>query len=245
MCNCTSDQTLVIQTSTGILVFHETVSIQVPAAEGFYLPEAPYHLQQGDILQAVPIITAPASRDLLVLRTPGTRQYRYPLGRSPVEPVPQTLLGDAFDEPESIAVVAQRVPAIILTPTCDLEKRTVWLFSPLKELPVEKKADIFAGKALSLFPICAIPEAGIPGSVIDVGDLRPVHRDAVAADLRIKSMSPEAVNALAELMVRAHGRVWGYAADELVPTDGFYGCARDAAHYGLKFDPKPIQLKRG
>lgn len=220
------------------------MSIDIPAPPDFYIPDPPYHLQQGDVLQAVPVITAPAG--LILLRQAGDRAYSYPLERGrPLEHVPENLV-DAFDgeRPEFIVVTAQRVPAVLMTPTCDLEKRELWLFSPLK-MPEEHRDQIFSGKALSLFPIYAIPEAGIKDSAIDVGDLRPVHRNLVKADLRIKSMGREALLALGEMMTRAQSRIWGYAPGELVPHDGKYRCARDNAHYDLKTPPDPVELKRG
>lgn len=223
------------------------MSISIPEAADYYLRDAPYHLQQGDILQGVPLITSPASPELVLLREPSTRRYQYPLSERPLEPVREKLVGDAFDEgrTEFIAVAAQRVPAVLMTPTCDLEKRDVWLFSPLKEVPDEVSKEIFSGKAVSLFPVYEIPEAGLPGSVIDVGDLRPVHRVAVAPDLRLKSMSPEATSALAEMIVRSQSRVWGYAAGELVPEDGVYRCLRDNSYYELKAPAQQLELKKG
>jgi len=132
-----------------------------------------------------------------------------------------------------------------MTPTCDLEKRDVWLFSPLKEVPEERADEIFSGRAVSLFPIYEIPEAGLPKLVVDVGDLRPVHRQAVAQDLRLKSMSPDAYNALGEMVVRAQARTWGYAPGELVPEDGHYRCAQDNKHFDLRAEAKPVELKKG
>ncbi len=219
------------------------MSVDIPAPPDFYIADPPYHLQQGDILQAVPLITAPAG--LLLLRRSGDRAYCYPLERGALEQVPENLV-DAFDSdrPEFIVVTAQRVPAVLMTPTCDLDKREIWLFSPLRA-PEEHKDQIFAGKALSLFPIYAIPEAGISDSTIDVGDLRPVHKSLVKSDLRIKSMSSEALLALGEMSVRAQSRVWGYAPGELVPHDGKYRCARDNAHYDLKTSSEPVELKKG
>jgi hypothetical protein len=73
----------------------------------------------------------------------------------------------------------------------------------------------FAGKTQSRLRIY-LPEAGIGAPVIEVGDLRPVHREQVAADLRLKSISNETSHTLAEMFVRSQSRVWGCAADDLV-----------------------------
>src|SRR5207253_876539 len=94
-------------------------------------------------------------------------------------------------------------------------------------------------------PVYGIPEAGLPDSVVDVGDLRPVHRDAIAQDLRLKSMSPDAYKALAEMIVRAQTRTWGYAAGELVPEEGYYRCLRGNNHFDLKSPAEPVQLRKG
>ena len=223
------------------------MSVYVPDPAEYYQKECPYHLQQGDIFQAVPIVTSPASRELIILRSAGDRAYKYPLPQEPVLPLREKVVADAFDEdrPEFVALTVQRLPAVLMTPTCDLERREVWLFSPVKEVPAAQQKDIFLGKALSLFPLFGIPEAGLPDSVIDVGDLRPVHRGAVAQDLRLKSMSREACNSLGEMIVRAQARVWGYAPDELVPEDGHYRCARDNAHHDLPNQALEVVLRKG
>jgi hypothetical protein len=98
---------------------------------------------------------------------------------------------------------------------------------------------------VSLFPLYEIPDAGLTKSVVDVGDLRPVHRNAVAADLRLKSMAPDTYNALGEMIVRAQARTWGYAPGELVPEDGFYKCGVDNKHYALRENTAPVELKKG
>jgi YjzC-like protein len=223
------------------------VTVPIPQREDFYLSDSPYHLQQGDILQGVPLITPPAARELVILRGPG-RRYSYPLDPSTnLEAVREGALADAFDNdhPEFVAVTVQRVPAVLITPTCDLDKREVWQFVPIREIPADAKKDIFAGKMTSLFPVHAIEEAGLNDSVIDVGDVRLVRREAIRPDLRLKSLSPDACSALSEIIVRAAGRVWGYKSGELVPEDGIYRCARDNAHYDLKHEPKLQELKKG
>jgi hypothetical protein len=81
--------------------------------------------------------------------------------------------------------------------------------------------------------------------VVDVGDLRPVNRRAVSRDLRLKSMSPDAYNALGEMIVRAPARIWGYAPGEPVPEDGKYRCAVDTKHCDLRVEMAHVELKRG
>jgi hypothetical protein len=183
-----------------------------------------------------------------VLRQVGDKAYQYPLRQNEtVQLLPEKLVPNAFDDgrPEFVALVIQRLPAVLMTPTCDLDKRDVWLFSPLKEIPEGKAEEIFLGKAVSLFPLYEIQEAGLPKSVVDVGDLRPVHKNAVAQDLRLKSMSPDAYNALGEMIVRAQARTWGYAPGELAPDDGYYRCALDNKYHDLRSEPLLLELKKG
>lgn len=190
----------------------------------FFNGDPPSYLQQGDIVQGVPILLTPPSQELILLRTPVTRTHLQDLAPGRVEAVRERVLADAFDQGEYVAVSAIRSAAMILTQTCDLEKKDEYLVCQLE--PVEgSKVDLGnlrAGKYATLF---GVPENDyLAEAFIDVTDLRPVRCEAVRLEDRILSLSAEQQLGLSRKLSRALGREWGYAPGDSAPEAGKYRC---------------------
>lgn len=190
----------------------------------FFDGAPPSYLQQGDILQGVPILLTPPSEELVILRTPGTRTHLQDLAPGGVEAVREAVLADAFDQPEYVAVSALRSPAMIMTQTCDLDKKDEYIICQLEPVEGSKidTGNLRAGKYATLFNI---PENDYLAEMyIDVTDLRPVRREAILLKNRILALSAEQQLELSRKLSRALGREWGYAPGDLAPQEGKYRC---------------------
>ena len=208
-------------------------SRNVFSPDEFYLPDPPTHLQQGDICADVATILPPHDEELLLVRERSTRRRLDRPVAGPVELVRERALGDAFDDSqENIAAVADRVWAMLMTPTCDLEGLEVWAVWPLHTVEGSRE-DVIRALATPSHPtLFRLPENGrFPASYIDLTDFRSIVREHFQLKDRIASVTREAQHALTERFLMAQGRPWGYAPGETVQPlgrheTGAYRCAR-------------------
>ena len=223
------------------------------SAEAFYLESLPTTLQQGDIVDGVPLMLAPR-RDHLVLIRSARQKFSFDnleLGEATL--VDERVLGDAFDrEFEYAAVSVQRAKAMLITPTCDLKKIQenggLWLVWPLR--PIDgtglDEGNLRAGKFNNFY--------GLPDHkyfdrlFVDLGDIRSVRPEQCPLNQRIASTTRLAQDEMLEKFHRSMGRVWGYAEGETIEAlakheTGKFRCA-GCNLYDIEI-PLPIQLKPG
>lgn len=202
--------------------------------EDFYDLSSPTYPQQGDIFPNVPLISPPPSPYLIILReTDG----------SPWKPTPGVLqasaeqLVKAFDdEPEYVAVSAERGLAAILTQTCDLVDQEQWLVCPLLTLEGTRidKGNLFAGKYANLFGMPKHPLDYFDVGCLDLAKCFVIRRESVQQRDRIASLAPRAQHALNDKLSETLTRMWGYEPGEVIPQTGKYRCVRCFNFYGLK-----------
>ncbi len=214
--------------------------------QDFYDLSNPTYLQQGDIFPDLPLVSLPPSKELVVLRTPGTRDHFPVLLPGDVEAVPERTV-NAFDsgQPEHTVVSAVRGSGILITQTCDLEDSDYWLVSPIYELASTSvdRGNLFAGKFANLFGLPTHPLSYFPDSYIDLSDLRPARRESVDISDRIASLTRGAQNNLSEKLARSLSRRWGFGPGDKIPTDGKYRCNQCNNYFDI--DNRAREFKAG
>lgn len=222
-------------------------------ADAFYLESLPTTLQQGDIIDGVPLTLLPP-RDHLVLIRSARQQFSFEnleLGEATL--VDERVLRDAFDrEFEYAAVAVQRAKAMIITPTCDLKKIEetggLWLAWPLKPIDGSglDEGNLKAGKFNNLY--------GLPNHkyfdrlFVELTDVRSVRPEQCSLSKRIASTTRLAQDDMLQKFHRSMGRVWGYAEGEIIEAFSKYetGKFRCAGCNLYDIDlPTPITLKPG
>jgi hypothetical protein len=204
----------------------------VLAPTEFYIDDPPTHLQQGDICAGVPILLLPASEELILIRDSNKARIDQ-LAAGRVELVREQAVGDAFDDArEYVAVAAERIWAMLMTPTCDLDDLAVWSVWPLYTVE-GAGADVERALAAPSHPtLLRLPTNDrFPDSYIDVTDFRSIGRHHFQLKDRIASVTREAQHELTERFLKASGRPWGYGPGETVEPlarreTGKYRCAR-------------------
>ena len=202
------------------------------APDEFYADDPPTHLQQGDICAGVPILLLPPSEELVLIRGSYNRRIDQ-LSAGSVELTRERAVGDAFDgTPEYVAVAAERIWAMLMTPTCDLDDLTVWAVWPF--YAVEGAAeDVEKALAAPSHPtLLRVPDNDrFPASYIDLTDFRSIGKEHFQLKNRIASITREAQHEVTERFLKASGRPWGYGPGETVQPrsryeTGKYRCAR-------------------
>ncbi len=202
------------------------------ATTEFYLDEPPTHLQQGDICAGVPILLLPPSEELILIRSSDHKRSDR-LAAGPVELTREQAVGDAFDgTSEYVAVAAEKIWAMLMTPTCDLEYLAVWSVWPVYDVEragpeIERALDAPYHPSLIRLP----DHNYLPPSYIDVTDCRSIAREHFPLKNRVASITREAQHELTERFLKASGRPWGYGPNETVQPrsrreTGKYRCAR-------------------
>jgi hypothetical protein len=200
---------------------------------GFYDLSPPPFLQQGDILPGLPLISAPPSRHLIILRKSDGKPWDPSPG--PLEAVDERLI-NAFDgNAEYVAASAERGLAAILTQTCDLVDQEQWLITPLLTLDASglDQGNLFAGKFANLFGMRKHPEYFDAG-YLDLTRCFPIRRETLDLKDRIASLSQAAQHALNDKLSETLTRVWGFAPGDLVTTTGKYRCVRCFNFFDVK-----------
>lgn len=191
------------------------------ASDGFYLDQLPTALQQCDIAVGVPLILCPPVEHLVLVRS---AHHALPLDHlEPGEALLVDEMGrtDAFERgTEYAAVSVIRAHAMLLTPTCDLDKNEVWAAWPLR--PVEgcglDVGNLRAGKFANLF---LLPDHQyFDPAFIDLTDIRPVSPEQFPLKNRIASLTREGEDEILQRFHRAMGRMWGYAEGETIEPLG-------------------------
>jgi hypothetical protein len=204
----------------------------VLAPTEFYIDDSPTHLQQGDICAGVPLLLFPASEELILIRNSYKGRIDQ-LAAGSVELVREQAVGDAFDGThEYVAVAAERIWAMLMTPTCDLDDLEVWAVWPLYRIE-GAGADIERAVSAPSHPtLMRLPANDrFPDSYIDVTDFRSIGKQHFQLKDRIASVTREAQHELTERFLKASGRPWGYGPGETVEPlarreTGKYRCAR-------------------
>jgi hypothetical protein len=204
----------------------------VLAPNEFYGDDPPTHLQQGDICAGVPILLLPPSEELILIRDRDKQRLDH-LAAGPVELLRERAVGDAFDAgTEYVAVAAERIWAMLMTPTCDLDGLVTWGVWPLYGVE-GAGADIERALAAPSHPtLLRLPDNdNFPASYIDVTDFRSIAKEHFQLKDRIASVTREAQHEITERFIKGQGRSWGYGQGETVPPlaryeTGTYRCAR-------------------
>jgi len=150
---------------------------------------------------------------------------------------------------EQCVLPVVRVPAMLLTPTCDL-REDYWLFSPLRNVAdnpkIVRRTLHSTTKGYSdIFGIYAHPAGKLEESFINFHDIVSVPSEPfrIFHESRIANLSKESQQFLEDKLARFLSRGWGFATHEKVEEDGFYRCRICARYYGL--DTDPVYLKAG
>ncbi len=205
--------------------------------EEFYDLAPPAFLQQGDILDDVPLVGLPPGPDLLVLRE------ELDFSRPPI--LQASILAafwesevDAFGGGSSEYIVAKAVrgSALLITQTCNLAQEDEWLVAPIHPVAGSdvKLKDLMDGKYENLLGLPAHPQGIFPDAFAVLSDLKPIHKHSVDLDDRVASLLPFAQLRLADKITRALAREWGYAAGETILTTGKYRCLRCNRWYDVE-----------
>ena len=208
------------------------------SSDAFYLSELPTSLQQGDIVNGVPLILVPPLDSLVIVRS---THHKLPFDQNHLVPgqaelVDERVLNDAFERGTEYSVTSVlRGLAMLVTPTCDLQSADdsggVWTVWPLR--PVEgsglDEGNLNAGKYVNLYRLPG--HDYFDGSFIDMTDLRPVRPKHFPLKNRVASTSREAQDDMLQKFHRSLGRTWGYAEGEVVDPlskheTGKFRCAR-------------------
>jgi len=190
----------------------------VLAPNEFYGDDPPTHLQQGDICAGVPLLLFPASEELILIRSSENRQRTDRLAPGIFELVREQAVGDAFDgSHEYVAVAAERIWAMLMTPTCDLDDLAVWAVWPLYGVEGAGE-DVERALATPSHPtLLRLPNNDhFPASYIDVTDFRSIGKEHFQLKDRIASVTREAQHELTERFLKASGRPWGHGPGETV-----------------------------
>jgi hypothetical protein len=201
----------------------------------FYQENKPNYLQQGDVLTGVPLIYLPASKELVLVRSHPSRMLIADLQAGTVEAVRELAASDPFDnQPEYVIVSAVRSLAVLMTPTCDLDKDDL-LVSPAHYVEGSgyDVGNLKSGKYSTLFWLPL--HEHFPECFVDVSDLRPVRCESIDLHNRLASLTREAQNLLLEKFMKGMGRKWGHAKGETIePLEknqtGSYRCYRCNDH---------------
>jgi hypothetical protein len=153
----------------------------VLSPDQFYLDDPPTHLQQGDICPGVPILLFPASDELILIRSDHLNQQLEHLRPDPVVLVRELAVSsDAFNTGmEYVAVSAERIFAMLMTPTCDLDGLAVWSVWPMYAIEGSDEHVQRALEAPSHPTLFRLPDKleRFPPSYIDVTDFRSIGRE--------------------------------------------------------------------
>lgn len=160
---------------------------------------------------------------------------------------PEPELPDAFTEEEEVLFLTQKTAAILITPTCSLEKSTHWTFAPIELLSSEPemvRAVLFSSTGyLGLFGLPSNDGFIAEDSLIDFSHTVCLHKGLAPLNSRVLSLGREAGLRLGTKLANYYGRDWGYAEGEVVEEDGIYRCRLCAASHGLPF--VDLSLKKG
>ena len=200
-------------------------------SDQFYLDNPPTHLQQGDVCAGVPVLLLPASEELIFIRSTHHRLQLEHLEPGEVELVREQAVPDAFDTGyEYVAVAAETVWCVLMTPTCDLDGLDIWAVWPM--YAIEGSGNEKAVQNPHHPTLLRLPDhKNFPPSYIDLTDFRSVRKQHFRLKDRVASISPEAQHEFTERFLKASGRPWGYGPGESVETPtkyatGVYRCAR-------------------
>jgi hypothetical protein len=157
---------------------------------------------------------------------------------------------------EHCVLKVSRVPAMLLTPTCDLRTEDYWLFTPLRPVASHKK-DVNRSTLFSdtkpykyMFGVPAQPDGKFEESFVYLHDIASVPAEPFRIPIgsRLATLSRPSQDKLEERIAEFLGRKWGYNADEKVEYDGYYRCFGCFKYWGipvetdfLKKDARPRQ----
>ncbi len=223
------------------------------SSDAFYLENLPTGLQQGDVADGVPLVLLPPQDYLVLIRAAHRRFQLSHIDPGEASLVDERVLNDAFDlGMEYAAVSVQRAKAMLVTPTCDLQKihkaGGVWMVWPLK--PVEgaglDAGNLAAGKFGNLY---GLPDHKyFAGAFLELTDIRPVRPEQFQLKQRIASITRLAQDELSQRFHRAMGRMWGYSEGDIVEALGKYETGKFRCAGCNLFDlplAEPITLKPG
>jgi hypothetical protein len=194
---------------------------------------------QGDIFKDVPFVRLELDRNLTLLRKENDDQPVASIDEGELFFVAETEV-EAFPEgrPEQCVLPILRLPAMLLTPTCNLSSEDYWLFSPLHSLDshanVDRKMLHSTTKGYAnLFGVYA--SAVFDEALVNFHDLVSVPSEPFRhyQDSRIATLSKTSQNFLEDKLARFLSRGWGYAPHEKVEKTGFYRCKICTKYYGL------------
>lgn len=141
----------------------------------------------------------------------------------------------------------ERVAAILITPTCNLEKGTSWTFCPIQLLAGEpnlSRGTLFSQNGYhGLFGLPVYPGIVTEEAYVDFSQTVCVNKVLTPISARILSLGREATFALGTKLANYFGRDWGYAEGETIEEGGHYRCRICAASYGITLHDR--ELRRG
>jgi hypothetical protein len=205
-------------------------------AAGWYDTDLdPTSFFQGDIIEGVPVVVVPpAGSGKWVLLRPGlpvTREQAL-AGNTPKVFRP-FVAGTALDEwvtpDELVLAKATKRAIIVITQTCDLERRNYVQVAPVypaRTLSASKQASLEKNEINYLF-FLPMAEAAVPEKCFaDLSQITSVHKSyMIQANLK-KRLSNEGRARLQMHLSTFHGRPFGFSAEDVVQQDGEHLCLR-------------------
>jgi hypothetical protein len=191
-------------------------------------------LFQGDILQDVPVVFMPpaGSGKWILLRPslPVTLEQAL-AGNTPkiFRPFVAGSAPEEWNTPDELVLAkATRRSIIIITQTCDLERRNFVQVAPVypaRNLGESKQASLQKNEINYLFFLPMedlVPE----NSFADLSQITSVHKSYLSQGNLQKRLSNEGRARLQTHLSNLHGRPFGFSVADVVPEEGDYLCLR-------------------
>lgn len=190
---------------------------------------------QGDIVRGVPVVLMPAPGNgpwiLLRPTTPVTfasavegRQ----LPKAFYNPDPQPVVDGVWqEETELVLARGTKQPVMILTQTCELDKRKHYQIAPVYPVsifPKKKQDELEANDFYYLFKLPENKTAGLPRSVVDFSRVATVHSSYFKPTNLLCRLTPESRVELQKSLLGFFGRPFGFTIKDTVAVSGEYIC---------------------
>jgi hypothetical protein len=207
----------------------------IDAADWYDSSPDPIGFFQGDILERVPVVFMPpaGSGKWVLLRPSFPVTLEQALGGNTPKVFRPFVAGTAPEEwkapDELVLAKATRRAIMVITQTCDLERRNSVQVAPVypaRSLSENKQASLEKNEVNYLFYL-PMAEPGLSEkSFADLSQITSVHTSYVREAKLAKRLSNEGRARLQMHLANLHGRPFGFSAKDNVSQGGEYLCLR-------------------
>jgi hypothetical protein len=205
-------------------------------AAGWYDPDPdPVGFFQGDILERVPVIFMPpaGSGKWVLLRPSFPVTLEQALAGNTPKSFRPFVAGTAPEEwktpDELVLAKATRRAVMVITQTCDLERRNFVQVAPVyavRTLSESKRASVEKNEVNYLFYLPVVEPGVSEKSFADLSQIISVHNSYIKEAKLAKRLSNEGRARLQIHLAQLHGRPFGFSAEDKVSQSGEYLCLR-------------------